>query len=144
MCPVYDVPFRYFIPLNTYAGAGRSTSLSLSFFLSPAQSLRHPFAQPPRATLSLRARSQCTRVSTFLFTFLLIPRRKLRPLIQPRSKYSFATNFHLHVSSPWGLPSSANHAFFFPLTPYRLHLFIPSPRAAVLRPKVVARELKGF
>ena len=60
------------------------------------------------------------------------------------SKYSFATNFHLHVSSPWGLPSSANHAFFFPLTPYRLHLFIPSPRAVVLRPKVVARELKGF
>lgn len=72
-CPVYDVPFKYFISLNTYTRARAEPRSSFSF-------LRKSGAHPREHCVTLPALG----VSAFLFTFLLISRHKLRPLIQPR------------------------------------------------------------
>lgn len=122
MCPVYDVPFRYFIPLNTYAGAHRSTSLSHSLVRSP------PPPRPPAFFFSLSlSRTQSLRRTTLprnpRVTFVSLEVSALESVHSSLrsfsfrgvsydllsnhatgSKYSFATNFHLHVSSPLACP----------------------------------------
>lgn len=96
MCPMYDVPFRYFIPLNTYADAVPEHFLSLSrpLFLSHVEPLLHIRATPAWLLESVHS-SLCS------FSFRGI---SYGLLSNPAtgSKYSFATNFHLHVFSPFG------------------------------------------
>lgn len=60
------------------------------------------------------------------------------------SKYSFATNFHLHVSSLWAcLVPQTMRSFSLVYRIVYTFLFLHH-RLVLHQPKVVARELKGF
>jgi len=146
MCPVYDVPFRYFIPPLTCTPAHAGALLFLFFSLSRAKPLvhRHPSAQPPRNSRSVLEVSALESVHSSLrsFSFRGVSYDFLSNHATG-SKYSFATNFHLHVSSPLGLPSSANAvspSYTVPLPPTSFYSFT----AGYCKSQRGCKRIKGF